>query len=94
MTRTLERETLARFDFDIREAVDGKQALELMDRTPPDLVLLGVDMPGMDGFEVCPRIRQRWDATQMPVIMVTDRRDLDSINHYRLRAIRSYQYHR
>ena len=80
VTRLLERETLVQFEFDVREAVDGEQALELMVESPPELVLLDVDLPGMDGFEVCRRIRQRWDATQVPVIMVTGMGDLHSIN--------------
>jgi diguanylate cyclase (GGDEF)-like protein/PAS domain S-box-containing protein len=79
--RMLEREALVRFEFDVREAVDGEQALEMMAESPPELVLLDVDMPGMDGFEVCRRIRQRWDATEVPVIMVTGMGDLQSINH-------------
>ncbi|MCK7581230.1 MAG: response regulator [Chromatiales bacterium] len=64
----------------MREAADGEAALELLVEPPPDLVLLDVDMPGIDGFEVCRRIRQRWDATEVPVIMVTGMDDLASIN--------------
>jgi PAS domain S-box-containing protein len=78
--RMLEAETLAQHEFDVREAADGEQALELLVEPPPDLVLLDVDMPGMSGFEVCRYIRQRWDATDVPVIMVTGMDDLDSIN--------------
>ena len=73
-------ETLSRFEFDVRVAADGEQALGMMAESPPDLVLLDVDMPGIDGFEVCGRIRQRWDAAQVPVIMVTGMDDLKSIN--------------
>lgn len=78
--RMLETETLVQFEFDVLEAADGEQALELLIEPPPDLVLLDVDMPGIDGFEVCRRIRQRWDATEVPVIMVTGMDDLASIN--------------
>ncbi len=67
--RLLEQETLVQFAFDVREAADGEAALELLVEPPPDLVLLDVDMPGIDGFEVCRHIRQRWDATEVPVIM-------------------------
>ncbi len=52
------RKSLAQFEFDVVEAADGEQALELLVEPPPDLVLLDVDMPGVDGFEVCRRIRR------------------------------------
>ncbi len=78
--RMLEAETLARFGFDVREAEDGEQALELLVGPPPDLILLDVDMPGINGFEVCRHIRKRWDGTDVPVVMVTGMDDLDSIN--------------
>ena len=78
--RMLEAETLAQFAFDVREAADGEEALALLVEPPPDLILLDVDMPGMSGFDVCRHVRKRWDATEVPVIMVTGMDDLDSIN--------------
>ncbi len=78
--RLLEHETLTQFGFDVREAADGEAALELLAGPAPDLVLLDVEMPGIDGFEVCQRIRQRWDMSEVPIIMVTGMDDLDSIN--------------
>jgi diguanylate cyclase (GGDEF)-like protein len=80
VTRMLVRASLSRFDFEVLEAADGERGLELMEAAPPDIVLLDVDMPGMDGFEVCRRIRERWDASQVPVIMITGMNDVDSIN--------------
>ncbi len=80
VTRMLVRATLLKYDFEVLEAPDGKRGLALLDETPPDIVLLDVDMPGMDGFEVCRRIRERWDATQVPVIMITGMNDVESIN--------------
>jgi diguanylate cyclase (GGDEF)-like protein len=81
VTRMLVRESLTRFDFEVVEAADGLRALDLMALAPPDLVLLDVDMPGLDGFAVCRRIRERWDATRVPVVMITGMNDLDSINN-------------
>ncbi|HPP46533.1 MAG TPA: response regulator, partial [Accumulibacter sp.] len=78
--RMLERETLAQFGFEVIEAEDGEQALAMFDQPPPNLVLLDVEMPGIDGFEVCRRLRQIWDMTNVPVIMVTGMDDLASIN--------------
>lgn len=81
MMRLLEQETLSQFEFDVREATTGEEALQLLDEFVPDLVLLDVDMPGINGFEVCQHIRKRWDMTDMPVIMVTGMDDLDSIDN-------------
>lgn len=78
--RMLQQETLAQSGFEVRLAADGETALAMLDEAPPDLVLLDVDLPGVDGFEVCRRIRQRWDGTEVPVVMVTAMDDLDSIN--------------
>jgi diguanylate cyclase (GGDEF)-like protein len=60
-----------RSGFDITEAEDGFQALELIACCPFDLVLLDVMMPGMDGLEVLGRIRQKFGPASLPVIMVT-----------------------
>lgn len=78
--RLLENETLTQFEFAVREATSGEEGLELLPDLVPDLVLLDVDLPGIDGFEVCRRIRRRWDMTDMPLIMVTGMDDLGSIN--------------
>jgi two-component system, cell cycle response regulator len=57
--------------FDVLSAYDGPEALKLIHDQPPDLVLLDVMMPGMDGFEVCRRIRRNPTTMHLPVIMVT-----------------------
>ena len=49
----------------------GNEALEKLDRDHPDLVLLDVMMPDMDGFEVCRRIRANAATALLPVVMVT-----------------------
>ena len=54
--------------YETAEAADGVEALEKFAAEPPDLVLLDVMMPRMDGWEVCRRIRAR---SQVPVIMLT-----------------------
>ncbi len=57
--------------FDVITAHDGYQALELIHRDMPDLVLLDVMMPGIDGFEVCRQIKADATVAHIPVIMVT-----------------------
>ena len=57
--------------YGIAEALNGEKALKMVNDFNPDLILLDVMMPGIDGFEVCKRLKQD-DKTQMiPVIMVT-----------------------
>lgn len=57
--------------FDVLTASDGVSALELIKTAMPDIVLLDVMMPGMDGFEVCRRIKADPKTAHIPVIMVT-----------------------
>jgi DNA-binding NtrC family response regulator len=57
--------------FDVATAADGKAALELVRSRPFDLVLLDVMMPGMDGFEVCQRLRAGAATRDIPVIFLT-----------------------
>ncbi|HBE28742.1 MAG TPA: DNA-binding response regulator [Ktedonobacter sp.] len=56
--------------YEVLTASDGKQALELIEAREPDLVLLDVMMPKMDGFTVCQRVRE---FSSVPIIMVTAR---------------------
>jgi len=57
--------------FDVLAAYNGPEALEMIEREMPDIVLLDVMMPGMDGFEVCRRIKEDPRTTHLPVVMVT-----------------------
>jgi two-component system cell cycle sensor histidine kinase/response regulator CckA len=65
------RDLLDAQDYRLVEAADGPTALQLAAETPPDLVLLDVMMPGMDGYEVCRRLRADARLAEVPVIMVT-----------------------
>ncbi|MDJ0894313.1 MAG: PleD family two-component system response regulator [Alphaproteobacteria bacterium] len=57
--------------FEVITANDGPTALQLVDEQAPDIVLLDVMMPGMDGFEVCERIKADPKTAHLPVVMVT-----------------------
>ena len=57
--------------YDVVTADDGVKALELVEREPPDLILLDVMMPNMDGFEVCRRLKAGARSRHIPVVMVT-----------------------
>ena len=57
--------------YDVLTASSGEEALELIGAEDIDLVLLDILMPGMDGYEVCRRIRDQVDTAYLPVVMVT-----------------------
>jgi two-component system response regulator ResD len=80
MARTLLRLMLVRVGFNVSEAEDGYDALEQVQQNLPDVILLDVMMPGMDGFSVCEELRQRKETATLPIIMLSAKTDLDSIN--------------
>ena len=80
MARTLLRLMLVRAGFNVSEAEDGFDALEKVLISQPDIILLDVMMPGMDGFSVCEKLRQREETSNLPIIMLSAKTDLDSIN--------------
>jgi adenylate cyclase len=57
--------------YTVLSATSGEQALELVEREQPDLILLDVVMPGMDGYAVCQTLREGEETAVLPVIMVT-----------------------
>jgi two-component system, cell cycle response regulator len=57
--------------FEVVTAYNGPTALELAEAEPPDIILLDVMMPRMDGFEVCRRLKANERTTDIPVVMVT-----------------------
>src|SRR5438552_3677212 len=64
-------DTLSKAGYRVRVAPDGESALEQLHYSPPDLVLLDVMMPGIDGFETCRRLRQLPNLQKTPVIFMT-----------------------
>ena len=62
-------------DCDILVASGGEEALKTISETPPDLILLDVMMPGMDGYEVCSRLKQQERFNHIPIIFLTARTD-------------------
>jgi len=67
----LVRFTLEDADVRVVEASDGAEALVLARRIKPDLVLLDVQMPRLDGLEVCRQLRREPDFVRTPIIMLT-----------------------
>lgn len=57
--------------YEVRSAISGELALHAAATQPPELILLDVSMPGMDGFEVCQRLKAREQTRDIPVIFVS-----------------------
>jgi len=57
--------------FDVREAIDGNEALEMMPDFQPDIVLTDLMMPGMDGVELIRRLRDDPETADLPVVAIT-----------------------
>ena len=64
---------LERQGFNVVLAKDGIDALEILQETTPDLMLLDIEMPRMDGFEVATQVRHNKRLQQLPIIMITSR---------------------
>jgi signal transduction histidine kinase len=80
MERFLQREVLEPAGFDIVEAKSGAAAVQLFAECKPDLVVLDVMMPEMNGFEACQAIRALPAGRNAPVLMATALDDIDSID--------------
>jgi two-component system response regulator MtrA len=70
---------LERGGFNVLKARDAKTALSILDEHNPDLIILDVMMPGMDGIELCHVIRGRDDTVKTPVLILSARGDAESI---------------
>jgi two-component system response regulator MprA len=68
------RRTLRQEGHEVRAAIDGTEALRLADEFVPDLVVLDLGLPGLDGVEVCRRLRADSDV---PILILTARAELD-----------------
>ncbi len=76
LLRGILREELEAEGFIVHLAEDGERALELAHDLRPDVILLDVGLPGIDGYEVCRRVRADAATTEIPVLMITALNDL------------------
>jgi putative two-component system response regulator len=76
--RTLLDRLLTARHYSVRQAKDGESALASIEQDPPDLILLDVQMPGLDGFEVCRLLKQTPATRLTPVVLITGLSDRQS----------------
>ena len=68
---------LLRQRYEVRTAASGEQALAMIQSEPPDLILLDVMMPGMDGYETCSRLKADERFRRIPVLFLTARAEIE-----------------
>ena len=66
--------------FEVDEADSGEECLAAIEACVPDILLLDVGLPGIDGFEVCRRLRSHERGAHLPIVMVTGHDDLSSVD--------------
>ncbi len=79
MIRLLAQQALGRGSFDILQAENGKEAIEIFEAESPDLILSDVMMPVVNGFELCTAIRAMKQGEHVPIVMLTGLNDAESI---------------
>ena len=75
--RNLLTEFLTGEGYDVIQASNGEEAFELAEKEEPQVILLDIEMPGIDGIEVCRRLKEEDKTRFIPVIMVTALEDRD-----------------
>jgi len=67
-------------DYDILKAHDGSEALIIVEATPPDIILLDLMMPGINGYKVCKKLKDDPKTNHIPIIIVTSLRETEDRN--------------
>jgi len=70
---------IERQDIEVTTATSGQEALDLIESNPPDLILLDIVMPEMDGYEVCTRIKNSPAHADIPILFLTGRDESEDI---------------
>ncbi len=76
--RMVMKDLLERDGWTVREAADGIQALDAVDRHAPDIILLDLNLPGLDGYSVLEKLRSRPVTRDVPIIVLTAKGDEDN----------------
>ena len=76
--RMVMKDLLERDGWTVREAADGVQALDAVDRHAPDIILLDLNLPGLDGYSVLEKLRSRPSTRDVPIIVLTAKGDEDN----------------
>lgn len=88
--RFITRSMIERMGLIVVEAADGLTALELFKQSHADLVLLDANLPQLDGFRVCRKIRGMDFGADVPIVMVTSYADSDSVKKANAAGVTDY----
>lgn len=77
--RTIIKQVLSEFDCRVLEASNGMEGLQAILKERPDLVILDIDMPEMNGLDMLKKVRNNDDITNTPVIMLTSKAKPENI---------------
>lgn len=72
-------EILLKNEYDIMACMSGEEALEVLHDFQPELILLDIMMPELDGFEVCKILKKQEDTKEIPIIFITAKNEIDDI---------------
>ena len=75
------KELLTASGYEVTTAYDGEEALKKVDRRKPDLILLDIMMPKMDGYQVCEALRYKEETKEIPIIFVTAKTEVKDWTH-------------
>jgi CheY-like chemotaxis protein len=75
----MEQMILSRGTYEFLTAQDGLEAVDMAVRERPDLILMDIMMPKMDGLEACRQLKERDETKEIPIIMVTTRGEAESV---------------
>lgn len=71
--------SLSKKGYRVVQTTSGRQALDFLEERTPDLILLDLMMPHMNGYEVCQAVRQKWDLITLPIIMLSAKNQLQDL---------------
>ncbi len=77
--RELITQKLVREGYEVREAVDGEDGVKKVEEEKPDIILLDLILPGIDGFEVLAKIKEKPDREDVPVVILSNLGQRDDV---------------
>ncbi len=78
-------EMLTEQGYKVRQAINGQMALSTVQRNPPDLILLDINMPGMNGYQVCEQLKTDCQTREIPIIFISALDDvLDKVKAFKI----------
>ena len=88
--RAVIRECLVKEGFDVAEGANAQQGIDKINERIPDLMMLDVSMPGIDGWEMLRRVREKLDVKDLPVVIFSGKIEEEELGHATDRGAQGY----